>query len=226
MRFTARNDPAVRLRDYAESLRRWSVETDLPIVFCENSGADLRPLQKDLGDAAARIEWLGFTAPEFPERRGKGYGEALILRHALERSCHIGPDTRIVKITGRLFVENTASILGGFGASPPDLACDLNLRTLDYSECRLFVARPAFLCEYLLPEAETMDEDAKPIVNFERVLSRAALRAIADGMVWRALPHTPRFRGFSGTYGYSYRNRMYVVRELARWMRLRTDHLL
>ncbi len=219
MRLTARSDPALRLEDYKHALKLWRASTSLPFVFCENSGADLRPLQDALGADADRIEWLGFTAPDFPEQRGKGYGEALILRHALDHSKLIGEETRLFKTTGRLFVRNFPRIEEALRQSAPDVACDLNPMTLQDSDCRLFSASKPFMRDYLLPEAETMDELAQPMINFERVLSRAVLKAVADGRSWRDLPDTPQYEGFSGTFGHQYRNRRYVLK--AGWRRLR-----
>src|SRR5262245_33289167 len=62
---TARVDPRQRLADYAAALGFWLRVAGIDhIVFCENSGADLAPLQRAAAEVAParRVEWLGFTA--------------------------------------------------------------------------------------------------------------------------------------------------------------------
>ncbi len=206
MRFTARSEPLLRLEDYKRSLRHWCGTTSLPLVFCENSGADLHSLQQTLETEGERIEWLGFDAPGFPEHLGQGYGEALTLRHALDNSRLIGVGTRVVKVTGRLSVRN-------FGRSRPD-SSDVRRTSLATlirrpSSTRTVGSsppRPSFLYNYLLSESEIMDELAKPMVNLERVLTRAILKAIAAGHSWRAPPSPHYYEGFSGTFGHQYQS--------------------
>ena len=81
-------------------------------MFCENSGADLESLRTAATGQTSRVDFLSFTADYEPER-GRGYGEGLILRHALEHSDHVGPDSRVLKVTGRLYIRNVAQIIDG-----------------------------------------------------------------------------------------------------------------
>lgn len=224
MRMTLRADPAVRLNDYMSALLKWRAAVDGPIVFCENSGADLSPLKQALGRDADRVEWLSFEAPPYPERRGKGYGEALIIRHALERSQVLKESSHVVKMTGRLFLSNAARMWRELPDA--DICCDLCPYRLVVADCRIFAARPQFLTDYLLPETELIDEEAVPIVHFERALGRAALRAMADGLSWRPLPRTPAYVGVSASHGFTHHNRTLWLREAARRLKaLRASRL-
>ena len=214
MPMTLRTDPSVRMNDYKSALVKWRAAIDAPIIFCENSGADLSPLQDALGADADRVEWLSFEAPPFPARRGKSYGEALIVRHALDHSAVLENSSHLVKMTGRVFVSNASRL---WRELPDiDVSCDLCPYRLVVTESRLFSATPQFVRDYFLPETELIDEGAVPIVHFERALGRAILRAIADGRRWRPLPITPFYVGVSGSLGSRYHNRDYLLRDAVR----------
>lgn len=58
---------------------------------------------------------------EFDRKKGKGYGEALILEYALEHSLFVHQCDFLVKITGRLKLLNVNSMIGFIGISFPSL---------------------------------------------------------------------------------------------------------
>lgn len=197
---TARVDPAQRLSDYAAALRFWlRVEGIDSIVFCENSGADLAPLERAAGPLARRVEWLGFTGPEIDPSRGKGIREAAIIEHALAESKSLRAGGHVLKATGRYRVPNIARVLPRRAPGRvPDIVCNLHENLLR-ADSRLFLATPEFLAQYLLPRCEEIDDTRS--VFLEHVLARAVLRAVSDGLRWELPRARPDIRGISGTWG-------------------------
>lgn len=215
---TARSAPLDREADYVNALRRWCDVSELPVIFCENSGWDLQRIEAQVG-RPGRIRFLSFVAPEFPKARGKSYGELLIMAHILKELREASDDTRLIKITGRLTVLNAKSVLQGIQRSGADVVAALSSRHLDYSESRLFAASVRFIRDYLLPGAEMMDETAVPIMNFERALGRAILRAVCDGCRWEPFVRTPIFVGRAGTTNARYLNLRFPAKEAFRLIR-------
>lgn len=215
MRLTARSNPVQRLNDYETALPKWLKATDLPIVFCENSGYDIGSIQKVAEAHRRAVEFVSFTAPSFPEKMGKGYGEMLIIKEAIEKSKTIGPDTIVIKATGRIFVPNIAVMVERWRRIDFDVSCDLAPR-LDWADTLVFAASPTFLQTYLVPESEYLDELAEPMLNFERTMAHAILKAINAGMKWSPLPAAFRIDGMSGTYNTPYGSKFSLMRHLAR----------
>src|SRR5262252_2068986 len=127
---TARVDPAQRLADYAAALGFWLRVGGIErIVFCENSGADLAPLQRTAAQLAPdrHVEWLGFTGAALDPARGKGLGEAQIIEHALAESTSLRGEGFVLKATGRYTVPNVSRVLPQASATPgPDVICNLH----------------------------------------------------------------------------------------------------
>ena len=84
MPFTCLADVGVRKKQYIEALNFYLKNTTRKIVFVENSGTDISSSFKDFQH---RIEFLCFDGNLcFDKRKGKGYGEALILEYAMAKS--------------------------------------------------------------------------------------------------------------------------------------------
>lgn len=104
MPFTCLADVGVRKKQYIEALNFYLKNTTRKIVFVENSGTDISSSFKDFQH---RIEFLCFDGNLcFDKRKGKGYGEALILEYAMAKSEFITDDVLIFKLTGRLQLIN------------------------------------------------------------------------------------------------------------------------
>lgn len=107
-------DPTVRLQHYVAALLLWSRRGPFDrIVICENSGNG-HALGEAVRIAAARpasIEVLTFEGNSGSWQFGKGYGEGLILEHALSKSTLLKHADSIWKTTGRLFVQNAAKLV-------------------------------------------------------------------------------------------------------------------
>ena len=199
--FTARKDTATRLRDYVGALTRWLAHPDVQqVVFVENSGYDLAPLQAIASRVPHKtVEFVSFTAPPFDGALGKGYGEMLCLQHALQHSTLLATASRFVKVTGRYFLANASQFLGLLEQRPDaDAVCDL-LLNLSWADSRVFAGSTDFLHRYLFPLRDQVNDSQG--VNFEHVLARAVHACMADGGTWIEPPFPLLIEGVSGSQG-------------------------
>ncbi len=189
-----RKEAHIRREDYKKSIRAWlSNPTVHSVVFCENSNADLSDIHKICDGYAKRVELFSFEGQDFPPERGKGYGEMKILRHALEKSKLIVQSTKVIKVTGRLYVPNIGDLIPQM--PDVDVICEWR-RSLSWTDSRMFCATREFMDKYFLPLQEILD-DSKDI-PFEVGLSRAIHRAMADGGTWSMFPRAPIYEGIGG----------------------------
>ena len=205
--FTARADPELRLQDYRAAMQQWLRNRSVSrVVFCENSGFDLdsfSDLLEYAGSQGKQLELLSFEAPPYPSHRGKGYGEMLILRHALLHSEILQQGGLFIKVTGRYYVSNICAIIQGAELSGVDVMATLSHR-LTFANSAVFCASAAFISDYLLPAKGDVDDSAG--VYFEHVLARAIHRGMSEGVNWAPLPAIPRIQGVSGTSGLEYKH--------------------
>lgn len=108
MSFTKLQDSVERKRQYVEALNFYLRNTKYNIVFCDNSGADLTEIKRK--EYADRIEFLSFFGNDYAKDFGKGFGEFLIIKYAFANSLFLQKASTVIKITGRLFVENLMEI--------------------------------------------------------------------------------------------------------------------
>ena len=104
MTHTVLRDAVARRRDYASSLESYAASSKRPLVVVENSGAALDELRK----AAPSAHFVSFTDDEVDASKGKGHAEHRAIRRALPTLARC---RRIVKITGRYFVEGLDAVL-------------------------------------------------------------------------------------------------------------------
>lgn len=104
MSFTVISDPGQRRAEYIDSLQYYLDNTNYRIVVVDNSGytydefSDVDP---------SRLEILSFYGNDYPKGLGKGYGEGMIIRHAIENSVILkGYDGPVAKVSGRHMVQN------------------------------------------------------------------------------------------------------------------------
>lgn len=217
--FTKRSDPKIRERDYIEALGFYLEKGNYPVVFCENSGYDLSAVRSLLSQALVPVEALQFNGQTAPPERRKGYGELLIIRHALSHSKLVSLSDYVVKITGRYRVENLNEVLKPLKGRD-DVFVLSDYKFGDHSTySTLFVCKPEFITDYLAPFQEWLD-DSKG-ATFERALSSAIARAGADGKVCLQFPVKPVVSGVSGTWDIKVSSRDYKNLVLS-WPRIRS----
>jgi hypothetical protein len=103
-----RSDPALRLEDYKQALRYW-LQSPHPaadrILFLENSGADLSPLEEIARNENPRnkpVEFLSLAGNEIPAYSNYGYTEMQLLDDGTAQSQLRRETTHMIKVTGRL----------------------------------------------------------------------------------------------------------------------------
>ena len=103
-----RSDPALRLKDYKQALQYWLQyphPTADRILFLENSGADLSPLEaiaRNENPHNKLVEFLSLPGNEIPAHSNYGYTEMQLLDDGLAQSQLRQETTHMIKVTGRL----------------------------------------------------------------------------------------------------------------------------
>lgn len=197
-----RQDVNVRESDYLWAIKGWIQAKGYDtFIFCENSGA---PLQK-LEEYASRFNkfqhqlvFLSCNKNTGARKRGKGYGEMEIIRHAIDSVPDLDPRQLIVKVTGRHRAYNATRLLRKLSGSTVDIACVLR-RNLSQADSRLFGITVKCARDQLLPRQETINDLEGRY--FEHVLADAVHSTIVNGGKWSLLPCDPLLHGFSGTSG-------------------------
>jgi len=126
----ARNDPQVRLRDYLASLEFYlSLPTDVidRILFVDNSGSDIAPIEEFLRDRVADkiVELISFQGNDHPVSCGKAYGEFKLLDFGLKHTSLLSKNDHFWKVTGRLRLLNLADMAAAVTTNY-DVLCDLH----------------------------------------------------------------------------------------------------
>jgi hypothetical protein len=200
--FLAIRDPAERLADYRRALAAWLTSPVAhPVVLCENSGADLAPLEATAAESSRGrdLELFGFEGNRIAQSKGKGAGELEILRHVLAESRIVAEADLVLKVSGRYYIQNIRSLLRRtLALGSADIYVDLWWYLANsYSDC--FLATPEFIGTHLLPRADAVDDQAGSY--FEHCLARAVLASVAENGRWLPLGSAPRLVGSSGTHG-------------------------
>ena len=104
-----------RLKKYESSIERYICETDFnPIVFVENSDYPFN-VDKYINMAeqhGKEFEFVqGTIRKEEVKAHGKGYGDALLIYEGLTKSVLLKDVDVFYKMTGRIFLKNSKSIL-------------------------------------------------------------------------------------------------------------------
>lgn len=215
---TILNDPDSRLREYHAVIHHLLAELPgITVIVCDNSGWGVEKAAHGelAGSWPDQVQFVSFDDHRDAVLRGKGYGEMGIIQHVLANVPAVKSADLVVKVTGRYYVRNAASLIARIAsAGPVDVVVDL-VAGLTQADCRFFVSSARFLRDYLVPTCEDIDDDRG--VCFEHVLARAVHSAMADGLVWRSMPDVPVIVGRSGTNGRPYASG--PVRVLIRRMR-------
>lgn len=193
-------DPALRRRQYVESLRRWvpmAARHGATLVIVENSGEDLTRLALDaVGSVPATLHVIN-APPPTPEdvERGKGSAEAAMMDLFCE--TFLGdPGEAWYKVTGRLFVTNFSRCIPEH--LPPQALVArvaLNLRQMD---TRFFGVTAAVWNSYFTGAGVHVRDREE--VFLEKVLVRRLLTALGEGAELLRFGAQPKFLGRSGTH--------------------------
>jgi len=122
-------NPEVRKQQYLEALKYYLTKTYNTIVICDNSGYDFSTHFQD-DTIHGRLECLHYTE-EYDAEKGLGFGERNIIAYALQHSAALQYDCNIVKITGRIIVDNLTTLLTTYNRTNPNetIFADISLRS-------------------------------------------------------------------------------------------------
>lgn len=104
-------DEQERRRQYIEVLGKYLKNTNLDLIFIENSGSDISFLKKIYKDFEHRIEYISFNGNQGVEINGKGHGERNSLRYALQNSELLKNEKFFFKVSGRYFSKEIEPII-------------------------------------------------------------------------------------------------------------------
>lgn len=194
---TILKDNNERLGQYKNALDFYLRVTNHPIVFVENSGTDISETYYSSIESG-RLEILVFNGNQ-EKKKGKGYGEANIIEYALYNSSFIKEDSYIIKITGRLIVENINEIINHrFPFQKDDsIVCSFN-SDFKFADSRIFCAPTSFLKAFVKHKKEIDDNQN---IYFEHILSQ---RVLIDNASIYPFWIEPSILGVSGSTGRVY----------------------
>ncbi|UIJ35545.1 hypothetical protein [Allobranchiibius sp. GilTou73] len=190
-------DPQVRAGQYRAAVDHWSGVAHAVggrVAVVETSGADR-------GDVTRRTDvgYVSYSLPAGLASGGKGAIEAAAIDHALD-TLDPAPDTVLVKVTGRLLVENAARVIGPVGDATVQVR-----RSLDraFADTRFVVTTVGTWREHLSGMGVEVDDDRARWL--ERVAAqRLIVGEYAGTLTVQRFPDPPRFVGASGTTGVRY----------------------
>lgn len=193
---TALQDVCIRRQQYIDAINYYLLKTSFRIVIVENSGNDLSSyINSNISNN--RIEFITFKGNDYNRELGKGYGEAMLIKHAMKHSSFLQECKFVVKITGRLKLKNIYGLLKEHSLFYNKSDVSVFFYCLDLIDSRFFVATHSFLLNSFLPQIVDIN-DSKGIY-FEHVLEKSLT---SNSRVF--LFHIPVFEGISGSSGDAY----------------------
>lgn len=162
----------VRKAEYVMALQFYLSNTNFDILIVDNSGYNYaHDFNSD------RLECLSYHGHSSDEIKGKGYCEAILLKYGFEHSRLLKDANQIVKITGRLIINNINTLVKVSKDSKAVYAdSDIHLY---YPHSYFFIASYSFFVDYLFSYSFEMN-DSKGI-HFEHILGKCIKLTIAKG---------------------------------------------
>lgn len=210
-----RNSITLREHDYFSALQQFS-KLGLAIVFCENSGYHSKKITAFC--LQNNIEYLSFVSKE--SYKGKGHGEKEIFDYAISNSKYILESDYVIKVTGRLYIKNLSNIIKVLSLKSYFVSTNLT-RNLTWSDSRLIIFKKEFYKDYFKPILELYLDESKGLV-FERCLSRACHKVMADGHSWLTLPHYPIYVGHNALNNQNYQKNIFKKIKYLIYYRIKT----
>ena len=202
MSHTVLQNPEERAEQYKQALDFYVKETNLPIVFCENTMYDMASDYIQYIDSG-RLEYMTFDGNNYDRSRGKGYGEAVIMGYALEHSEIIKNSKYVIKITGRIIIEDirqyTSSVLYYLGN-----LFRSNIKP-SFISTYIFIARPQLIQKFIAKFQELIWEDHPTNDLIEHHWYRALTKDPEfNKITYLPFISIPKVKGISGTTGQEY----------------------
>lgn len=196
----------IRKTHYLEAIDFYLRETNLKIVFCENTNTDIFDEITSL-KKYERLEYLTFQGNNYDKNRGKGCGEARIIKYAIEHSQYIQSVDYIIKITGRVKILNISNLLRIWGGRRKNLMAMVEFCALDYAKSICFLTSKDWLLTTVSKYGELLQDNK---FDFEMMLCTSI--AVTPGM--RILPWFPIVDGICGGTNKRYLNCCILQRKI------------
>lgn len=214
---TQLNDTEIRKEQYLSALKKCIDEAKkyneatvnqnrassiMSIVYCDNSNPNsiiFKELTEYAKHANVMFEVLTFYGNnEKVAEKGKGFGEGEITRYAVNNSKLLKEDELLIKLTGRLVIDNLASL----AKKLTNNKCYFNIPNhtrRDICDTRLYAMSVACYKEYFISAYEKVDDNAG------YYLEHAFMDVIkASGLQTYNFPEYPLYVGMSGTAASNY----------------------
>ncbi len=198
-------DPQERARLAMESVERWSfISPTTPLVLCDGSGFDFRPLVRALPNAH-QIECLHFQNDiAAVQQYGRGYGEGEIIRYALQHASLIQSAGAFAKCTSKLWVENFSECVNQwtgdflFKGVFENAFSPWRRTSLAYIDTRFYIARKNAYEKIFLDAHESVQADRGQ--SLEECFRDVFLEKQLSGCLMSHLPVISGVGGGTGTY--------------------------
>ncbi len=192
-----------RLEQYLDALKKIiEFRPDAKIVFCDNSDYGIRSfdqISQLASDNNMEFEAISFKGDdEAVARQGKGYGEGEIIKYVLDNSKLAAGEDYMIKITGRLCVDNISKIVKKVKASKTYFNVpNANLR--EFFDTRIYAMPIEIYKQYFIDGFKSVDDANGFIIEtvFTDIIEKEHLNT-------RNFPVYPRIVGVSGSGGIDY----------------------
>lgn len=201
MCMTVLTDVQQRLDQYLQALRFYLKAVPNRIVFVENTEIDISthfPNEIEQG----RLECLSFNGNDYDKTLGKGYGEALIIEHAIQNSVFLRDASVIIKITGRVRCTSISSIVKSI--KDCDIVYSDFRRQKEYEDLlpSVIVAAPLMFWKNFIDKKKEINDTMG--VYFEHILKQTVDEWIEAGKQHSFFLCPILLSGMSGSTGGSY----------------------
>lgn len=193
-----------RRRQYLNAIDFYLNNTNLKIIFCENTGHDLYSEIKNK-KKETRLEYLTFHGNNYFKELGKGFGEKKILEYIFNKSKLIKYCKYIIKVTGRVIIININEIIQQIKLNKNRIG--LQLRSYNFAESVCFYCPKNWLYINLINYNQPFDKFGH---NFEYMLSYF----LVTSPEMKIQKITPIVIGISGTYNRPYENLSIIQRNI------------
>ncbi len=207
--FMKRDNTQERLQDYILALKKWLKNSDLKIVFVENSAFPKNEILNQLHNYSnTDFEYLSYYGQDFSRDKGKGFGEISSFEFAFLNSNFLKEADYIIKCNGRYYLKNIKKLGSLIATDNENIEVFGNFRRgLAFMDSRVFAFSPDFFFNYFLKYKDYIN-DSK-MYYFEHALASATheLLSVTRGS-WKHLPVPLLIDGISGTSNTPYNNRI------------------
>lgn len=204
MKYTSLQDSRIREEQYFNAINFYLQETTLNIVFCENSNKISFAKHFKSYQDTGRYEYITFDGNSFDKNKGKGYGEALIIKYALNNAKLINKESILIKITGRLIFKNINSLINEISLKKNYYTVASNCSARNNQMCNSFliIAPVRFYNNFFLKDLNLINDTEN--IFFEHILYQNIIKWINEGNIYHEFYHFINTTGISGSTGLPY----------------------